>query len=287
MRRLLLAVPVVLVVACGDDEVAPLDTPPATAAPPTAGDETLPTVPPAGSAYQYPTGPDDVVIGVLLEGGFVPAQLAFANTPVAMITGDGRALSTGPTTMQFPGPLLPNLLQQSITPAGIEQLLAQADELGLLADVDYATNVQVADAPTTVVTISADGASYVHEAYALDVEPETDPARKALSQFIAAMTDLTGTLGGEVGPEEPYSTEAYLIQAEAIEPETMSFDVEPTIVPWPADAPVRLADAAECAEVPAAFGDGLFADATQLTFFADAEATYQVAAVQRYPGRAC
>ena len=99
--------------------------------------------------------------------------------------------------MEFPGPLLPNILQQSITEAGIEELLARADELGLLAEVEYPTNDNIADAPTTVVTITVDGTTYAHAAYALDLEPETDPARRALSDFVALMTDLSGTVGDD------------------------------------------------------------------------------------------
>ena len=187
-----------------------------------------------------------------------------------MVTGDGRALSTGPVIAIFPGPLLPNVLQQSITPEGTQTLLALADELGLLADVEYARNDQIADATDTVVTITVDGTTYRHQAYALDIEPESDPARANLSTFVAAMTDLQSTVGDELGTDEPFVPPAYLIRATPIDLATTTFDVEPTIEEWPADAPVRLADAAECAELPAADGEALFADATQLTFFTDA-----------------
>jgi len=276
---------VLAVAACGDDSAEPLDTPPSRTAPP--AQETLPTVPPAGGTCEWATGADDVIIDLRYEGGFVPATAVFANTPVAMVTGDGRLLTTGPTTMQFPGPLLPNLQQQSITPAGIEELLASAEELGLLADVEYPRDDQVADAPDTVLTITVNGETYEHSACALDFEPESDPAREALSQFVIGLQDVSGTLGDEVGPAEPYVAEAYLIRAEPIDLTTASTDIAPTVVPWPADAPVRLADAAECAEVPASVGDSLFADATQLTYFTDADVTYQLAVVQQYPGRTC
>ena len=101
------------------------------------------------------------------------------------------------------------------------------------------------------------------------------------------MTDLSGTIGDAVGPEEPYVADAYLVQAEVIDPATMTFDVEPTIVAWPADSPVRLADVGECAEIPAAAVESVFADATVLTFFEEADVTYQVSVVPKYAGRAC
>ena len=124
--------------ACGDDG-------------PPKGGATLPpteSTTPSPASYEVATGPEDVVISVRQEGGFVPPGVLFAATPTALVAGDGRLLSTGPTTMIHPGPLLPNLLERSMTPAGIQQLLAKADELGLLADVVYSRNDQIAEAPT-------------------------------------------------------------------------------------------------------------------------------------------
>jgi hypothetical protein len=46
----------------------------------------------------------------------------------------------------YPGPLLPNLLQRSITETGIQRLLDLADEHGLLGDVTYARPDNIADA---------------------------------------------------------------------------------------------------------------------------------------------
>lgn len=286
-RRILVLVPVlVAMVSCGDD-----GGPASSSAPPDVT-ATLPTIPPTvastaagATSYEYGTGPQDVVIEVVYEGGFLPPEAIFTRTPTALVTGDGRVLSTGPVTAIYPGPLLPNVLQQTISPEGIEELLGLADELGLLADVTYPRKDTIADAPDTVVTIRVDGERYSHQAYALDIEPETDEARANLSMFVAAIGDLTTTVGDAVGPAEPFVPEQYLMRAEPVELSTLSFDVEPTIVEWPADLPVRLVDAAECAELPAADAEAVFGDATQLTFFTEADATYQVAVVQQVPGR--
>ncbi|MET0146542.1 MAG: hypothetical protein ABW328_17405 [Ilumatobacteraceae bacterium] len=286
LLRALLVVPVALVAvaACGDDSSEPGEAS-------VPADETLPTVAPAGEPatnHEYATGPDDVVISVEYEGGFVPMDAVFTRTPQSLVTGDGRALSTGPVIAIYPGPLLPNVLQQSITPEGIQSLLAEADELGLLADVTYERNDMIADAPDTVVTINVDGATYRHQAYALDIDEETDPARANLSAFVAAMGDLAGSVGvAELGPEEPFRPANDLMRATPTDPATLDVDVEPTIVAWPDDAPVRLADAADCASVPADAVASLFADATVLTFFTDADVTYSVAAVPQIPGRTC
>ncbi|MET0459117.1 MAG: hypothetical protein ABW195_07710 [Ilumatobacteraceae bacterium] len=284
----------IAVVACGDDGApgtAPAPTatlPPVTTVPPT----TTPPVPTAPGVpevvYAIAAGPDDVVISVTNEGGFVPREVNFTRTPTAMVTGDGRSLSTGPVIAIYPGPLLPNVLERSITPDATQRLLALADQLGLLADVTYARNDQIADAPDTVVEITVDGTTYRHQAYALGIDDEDDPARAALAAFVAAMSDLTTTVGADqLGPDGPYVSEDYLIQATPIDPATLSVDVEPTLQPWPADAPVRLADAAECAEVPVAEFEPLFADATVLSFFTESDVTYQVSVVPQIPGRTC
>jgi hypothetical protein len=286
-RALLFAVPLLALAACGDDSPAPeaaATLQPAESVPPT----TPPTPSTPTNSYEVPTGADEVVISVSYEGGFAPPGTIFARSPLALVTGDDRVLTTGPVIAIYPGPLLPNILQRSITPAAVQQLVAKADELGLLADVTYARNDLIADAPDTVVDITVGGRTYHHQAYALGIDEETDPARQHLLEFVNAMTDLEGTVGAAaLGTDEPYQPADYLIQATPTDPATLDVDIEPTIVPWPQDAPVRLADAAECAVLPADVAGPLFADATTLTFFTDAGVTYAVAAVQQVPGRTC
>jgi len=296
---LALAIPLLALTACGDDSVedASATLPPVESTAPTVPVTTPDTAGGAATSYDVASGPDDVVISVTNEGGFVPAGYAFVNAPIALVTGDGRALSTGPVTAIYPGPLLPNILQRSITPAAVQQLLAEADELGLLADVDYEDPTNIADAGTTIVTITVGGTTYRHEAYALGLGPEgeTDPARVALAEFVESMTDLPGTVGAaELGPDEPYTSEQFLIQAMPVDPGAVGGDdIEPTLVAWPADAPVRLVDAATCASVPTAELAPLFTEATTLTFFTEPDPTdgtevlYSVTPVPQLPGRSC
>jgi hypothetical protein len=293
-----------MLAACGEESpsantgappasTAPPETPPPSTAPPSTAPSTHPTTPPSTSpgsgGYDHPTGADDIVIEIGYQGGFVPVGVAFTEVPSLLITGDGRAITNGPVPAIFPGPLLPNLVQQTITEEGIQTLLAQADELGLLADVQYSDpSSQIADAPDTVVSITVDGTTYRHVAYALGIDPESDPARANLFDFVNAATNLTGTVGADqLGAEEPYESDTYLMRATEVDLSTMDTEIPPTVVRWPADASVRLADAADCAELPRAEGDALFADANQLTFFKQAGVTYSVAAVLQLPGRSC
>jgi hypothetical protein len=295
-----------ILAACGESSpaadqttgsIAPTTTPatspatssPATSAPPTSSPSTSSAAASAGAQqYGHPTGADEAVVEITYEGGFTTPEMTFARAPLLLITGDGRAISEGPVPAIYPGPLLPNLTERTITEDGIQTLLAKADELGLLADTAYARNDQIADAPDTVVKIAVDGTTYTHSAYALGFEGETDAGRANLFEFVSAATDLAGTVGElELGTEAPLASDAYLVRATPLDPATVTTEVPATIVDWPADASVRLADAAECAELPTADGAPLFADANQLTFFAEGGVTYQVAATPAVPGRSC
>jgi hypothetical protein len=251
--------------------------------------------PPAGSE-PHAAEPDAVVLSITDAGGFVPPDRNFTNEPRLLVTGDGRVIQSGPVIAIYPGPLLPNLLQRSITETGIQRLLDLADEHGLLGDVTYTRPDNIADAADTVVTITVDGETFEHRAYALGGGGpdggETDAARARLFDFVVAATDLaSGPVADEIGPEEPYRSDSYLIRAtEAVNPEPTGdapIDIQPTPVDWPSDAPVRLAAAAECAEVPTDRFAQMFEDANQLTRFVDDGVAYSLAITPGLPGRSC
>ena len=64
-------------------------------------------------------------------------------------------------------------------------------------------------------------------------------------------------------------------------------EIAPTLVDWPADSSVRLADATDCAALPATEVEPLFDGATQLTYFVEAGVTYQLSVKPQLPGDAC
>jgi hypothetical protein len=271
---------VLLLAACGAD-----DSEMTTGEPP----------PPAGSE-PHAAESGAVVLSITDVGGFVPPDRTFTNEPRLLVTGDGRVIQSGPMIAIYPGPLLPNLLQRSITETGIQRLLDLADEHGLLGDVTYTRPDNIADAADTVVTITVDGETFEHRAYALGGGVpdggETDAARARLFDFVVAATDLaSGPVADEIGPEEPYRSDSYLIRAtEAVNPEPTDdapIDIRPTLVDWPSDAPVRLAAAAECAEVPTNRFARMFEDANQLTRFVDDDVAYSLVITPRLPGRSC
>jgi hypothetical protein len=292
-RFLALTVPVALaaplLAACGGDDVdpagEPIDTTPGD---PTPGDTTPDTMP-GDMTIEHPTGADEVVVRHADEGGFVPMGYAFVNQPNVLITGDRRVIEPGAMMAIFPGPMIRPLFQRSITEEGLQTLLAVADESQMLQDPpEYATNSMIADAPDTVITLAAAGGSFTHRAYALGFDEESDPDRRRLAEFSQAVRDLPGTVGeANLGEQQPYVGTQYRFMAVPVNmADYASSEPSPEVRDWPADAPVRLADAAQCALLEVADVETLLADTTEWTFFTDAEVTYQLFVAHVLPGDA-
>ena len=263
---------VAIIAACGDDSVQGNDSK-------------------DGGGYDVPTDPNSVVVRIGFEGGFTVPGSQFIHAPTLLIAGDGRTFTPGATTMQFPGALLPAIIEGSMTAAGIQKVVKLADLAGLLGAIpDYSLpeGVMIADASDTVVTITANGATYEHRANALgfdtpDGGPST-PARDNLLEFVQLLANLPAAVGVEnVGEDKPIVAESYRFQAMVVDP-TQWTEPSPTIVPWPIETGVRLADSTVCAVVPAAKVDPLFTDATQLTFFAENDLVYQLSVIASLPG---
>jgi hypothetical protein len=243
---------------------------------------------PAG--IEHPFGADQFVLRISYAGGFVGANYDFVRYPSFLVTGDGRTVQTGAVPAVYPGPLLPPLLERTIDEAGVQALLAAANDAHLLGPApDYtAAENYVADAADTVVEIHANGATYVHRCYALDIPPPTGttdtPARKNLAAFVALMTDLEHAAGApHLGAIGPVQASTYRVQATPVDPASYG-EPKPTVVDWPAGTGLALADASKCSTVDAAEVTDLFASANQLTFFREAKVVYQVTAVPVLPG---
>jgi hypothetical protein len=269
-------------VACGSDDAQPASP---------SADSTLPPVDdPVG--YQHPTGADEIIVSYEEVGGFTTREFAFQRTPNALIAGDGRAFSPGAQIEIYPGPLLPAVQVWTLDEDAIQEILGAADEAGLLAEIEYDQPDNIADATTAVVTIDANGETFVHEAYALGIGDgpggaESTPERQALLDFIGELTMIVSP--GPTADAEIYEPAAYAIEALPVDDLSAygTEGIEPTVVDWPADASVRLADASSCTVIAADEVDEVFATANQLTFFDDAGVTYQVLVRPVLPGRAC
>lgn len=268
-------------VSCGDDTADQGST------------GSLDTLPPvdSGAAFSHPTGADDVVFELAQVGGFVPIEFAFQQTPSILVSGDGRLFRPGAVPAIYPGPLLPAVSVESISEDGIQALLAAADEAGLLTHVDYDARMEIADAPTTRLTINVDGETYVHSADALGLElDEVSPERQALAAFVEQLADLGSVVGvDELGEQTMYEPDSYGIRAMPVGDlsEYGGDGIEPTVVAWPTESGVVLADAADCTIVPADSFGTTFAESNQLTFFDDGGTTYQVLVKFILPGVTC
>ena len=297
------------VAGCGADEAAPVEAPdtlppvsdPAPTAPPPAG--STPAVPGTGAPAA-----DGAEAGAVLtyteSGGFTTRELAFQDPPIVLITDDGRVITGAVTTMMFPGPLVPPHSVRSIEPAGVEAILAAADEAGLLGELDpdeLAGDELIADASTATLEITApDGTTRRHEAYALGLgagmggpASESTPARRALRGFLDALVaDPEGLAGaGNLGEEKPWVPAAYqLVATPADEVDggpSADPDLAPTTVPWPEGTGGELAAATSCVEVERAAIGSLLDDADQLTRFEQGGTSWSLIVRPAYPGRSC
>ena len=265
MKRLWIVAAVMGLVACGKTTVA------------TGG----------GSSVTYSTNPSSLVVRVEMTGGFVPVETVFTNLPAVSIYGDGSVITTGPQVMIYPGPVVPNLLVRKLDDAGMQAVLAAAQEAGILTEpIDYG-QPPVADVPDTVVTVNVNDTSYTQSANALGGDFGTDnltpaqiEARNNLAKFVDSMSDLETLVGADhIGPEEPYVITGWRLRA-TVADQLPTGEPAPTLVPWPV-ASLRLASIGDCTaatgDVGAQVTDTL-TQANQLTYFTDAGKTYQVLA---------
>ena len=286
-----------LLAACGDtSNSSPLTTDPGTPGPGTPGPGTPgPGTTVTAGGFKYATGADDVVVRLGYEGGFMVQGAAYIFPPALLVSGDGRLFVPGAQIEIYPGPLLSPVTVRTITPAGIGRLLQLADDAGLLATPpDYTAEINVTDVGNVVVQLAANGATYVHSAFALGLDVDANglpvdgltPQRAKLKKFVDLLGDYTKIAGDEnLGPEAAFDATAYRFQAFIVEPDTLAAqDPAPTIVEWPASSGVTLADSTTCARIDAAAAGTLFTEAKQNTYFTEAGVTYSLAVGRVLPG---
>ncbi|WP_433292211.1 hypothetical protein ACQP2F_27415 [Actinoplanes sp. CA-030573] len=141
---------------------------------------------------------DDLVLRVESFGGFVPAEQNVGRIPAISIYGDGRLISLGPTTAIYPGPALPNIQVQMITPEEVRELVRQGQQAGVRNGTDFGSP-NIADAPQTRVTAGDQSVSVM----ALSEAPANDPkltaaqreARTKLSAFVKKLQSLPSASG--------------------------------------------------------------------------------------------
>ena len=128
-----------------------------------------PVDPGNGGGIDHSTSPDHVLVQISFEGGFVPVEWTYTNFPFYSLYGDGTLILPGAQIEIYPGPALPAISSRQVDEAGIQAILQKA--IAALEDIPTDLNdlgyMSIADAPTTVITVSAGGVDRTVRAYAL------------------------------------------------------------------------------------------------------------------------
>jgi hypothetical protein len=160
------------------------------------------------ATQRIPRG-DRLVLQASTGGGLVPIEVTRNQIPELTITGNGRVITLGPTTLEYPPAALPNLQEGSISRARVRRLVAAAAALGLLGEEhgEYG-EPGITDQAATTVTVVADGERSVTSVYALGYEGD-----ELTDDQLAARDDLIDFLGAA---SDTRTTEPYVIERLAV-----------------------------------------------------------------------
>ena len=169
----------------------------------------------AGDDIDHSTARNDVLVRIAFEGGFTPIEWTYTNLPNFALYGDGTLILPGAQIEIYPSPALPAISSRMVEEAGIQAILGEAlDALATIpGDLNDLGFMQIADAPTTVITVSAGGVDRTIRAYALAEQidrPEGMPeaeyrARVRLQELVTELGMLEPWLpDGSLGPEAAY-----------------------------------------------------------------------------------
>jgi len=168
----------------------------------------------------------------------IPPVNLFAVGPTSVITGDGLYLVPGAVPAIYPGPLVMPLFARQVSDAGREQILAWAGELGLLSGkTDFSGGGGLAGGVTGKIELTVDGGLAALTGPPDATSPEPAPGSpEAFGELWRRIASLPESLPGELGPETPYTPEAYaILVGPAPVPES---GIRPTIADWPLDTPL-------------------------------------------------
>jgi hypothetical protein len=174
-----------------------------------------PVDPGAGDGIDHSPAPDHVLVRLAFEGGFTPIEWTYTNFPIFALYGDGTLVLPGAQIEIYPGPALPAMSSRQIDEAGVQAILEESLDAieEAPANLDDLGFMGIADAHTTVITVSAGGVDRTIRAYALSElteRPEGMPeeeyrARVRLQELVTRLGTLETWLPeGSLGPEAAY-----------------------------------------------------------------------------------
>jgi hypothetical protein len=197
------AVPLFLLSACAQPAADPAGASPSSSASASSG--------PQGDA-------DGLVLRSESYGGFVPPDRTVGSLPAVSVYADGRVITDGPVPAIYPGPALPNIQVQQVSPELVQALVTEGQTAGVRSGVDFG-RPNVADAPTTRVTVVKDGYTQSVAVEALQEGRPDDPqltgpqreARTKLGAFVRKLNELPGKSG--MGTPVAYDAAAVAVLA--------------------------------------------------------------------------
>ena len=229
MRRsvaLLLAVLAAVLAGCSDDPTTVEAGDEGAGTGPTTTSGPAATVPPAGAG---------AVLQITTGGGFVPAEIHFANLPQFTIYADGRVVVPGPTTLEYPGRALPNLRTGSVGAAEVRHVVQAAEAAGVGKSLDLG-RPPVADAPTTTFVLVDGEGTHRTDVYALDIDDGPGlsatqlDARRRLLDLVAE----TGRLGDTAaGPYRATAVSVLVRPYAEVDRSGLPGEPAPAEVEWP------------------------------------------------------
>lgn len=160
---------------------------------------------------------DAPVLRVVTRGGFAAEAPQRGQLPRVSVFEDGRVIVVGPTTLEFPGPALPNLQEFRVTGDGIGRIIDEAHNAGLLKDPapDYG-DAGITDQPTTTVTVRVDGRSRRVDVYALDFSAGVTTEQRDNRERLTRLIQLAGDPDALRDVVVPDSTRRYESTALAV-----------------------------------------------------------------------
>ena len=168
----------------------------------------------------------------------IPPVNLFAVPPTATITGDGQYLVQGAVPAIFPGPLVMPQFASQVSDAGRAQILAWADELGLLSGkTDFTGDGSLPGGITGQIELTVDGRLVSLRGLPDASSPDPKPGSpEAFGELWRRVASLPQTLPGELGAEQPYTPTAYAILVG--EPPAPQDGLRVNIMDWPLDTPL-------------------------------------------------
>jgi hypothetical protein len=188
-----------------------------------------------------PIGSDELVLRIEQVGGFVAIQYNLTRMPMLSLYADGLLVTPGAQIEIYPGPALPAMSQQQLSPEAVQLLLRAAIDVGLDKDRDYTDlgSMMISDAPTTTFTLTVDGQMHTTQVYALDFDlgsghdgmsDEEFQARKDLRAFQAKASDLSWLPDGSVTDQGMYQPAELRIFSS---PYVADPELEQASIAWP------------------------------------------------------